>query len=118
MQGTIIVNKINARLLPSINSTDVGDLFLNDKVYGEVVNGWIHFERVYKANGVIDDATKGYAATVNPLNHSEVFMKLEDKPEPVPVPTPEPEPPAVKPLTITIGGDDYESVTVELKPKV
>ena len=116
MQGTIIVSKINARSLPSMVSTDVGDLYLNDKVYGEVVNGWIKFERVYKANGVIDDATKGYAATVNPLNHSEVFMKLEDKPEPNSNPIPEP-PPAVKPLTITIGGDDYESVTIELKPK-
>jgi hypothetical protein len=117
MQGTIIVSKINARLLPTTSSTDVGDLYLNDRVYGEVKDGWIQFDRVYKANGVIDDGTRGFAAVTNPLNHSEVFIKLEDKPEPLPTPTPEPEPPAVKPLTISIGGDDYETVTVELKPK-
>jgi hypothetical protein len=114
MQGTLIVNKINARALPNISSTDVGDLYLNDRVYGPVVNGWIHFDRVYKANGVIDDGTKGYAAVVNPVSPFEPFMKLEDIPEPVPTPEPEP---TVKPLTITIGGEDYETVTIELKPK-
>jgi hypothetical protein len=117
MQGTIIVSKINARLLPTVSSMDVGDLYLNDRVYGDVNDGWISFDRVYKANGVIDDGTRGFAAVTNPLNRAEVFIKLEDKPEPVPAPTPEPEPPAVKPLTVTITGEDYESVTVELKPK-
>ena len=115
MQGTLIVNKINVRLLPSVNSADVGDLWLNEKVYGEVKNGWIKFDRVYKTNGVIDDATKGYAAIWNPSIPSELFMKLEDVPEPSPLPdAPEP---TVKPLTVTIGGDDYETVTITLNPK-
>ncbi len=116
MEGTIIVNKINARLLPGVNSADVGDLYLNDKVYGEVINGWIKFERVYRANGVIDDGTKGYAAIHNPTNLTDMYMNLENKLEPDSNPFPDPAP-AVKPLTISIGGEDYETVTIELKPK-
>lgn len=113
MQGTIIVNKINARMLPNKDSADVGDLYLNDRVYGEVVNGWIRFERVYKANGVIDDGTKGYAAVHNPSNPGEPYMRLEDIPEP----SPTPEPPVVKPLTVTIEGESYKTVVVTVEPK-
>lgn len=114
MQGTLIVNKINARMLPNKDSADVGDLYLNDRVYGLVVNGWIHFDRVYKANGVIDDGTKGYAAVVNPDNPLEKYMKLEDIPEPGTTPEPEP---TVKPLVVTIEGESYKTVVVTLEPK-
>lgn len=118
MQGTIIVNKINVRAEPRATALDVGDLYLNDKVYGDVSNGWIRFERIYKANGVIDDATKGYAAVYNPADPNDLFMKLENILEPDSNPFPDPEPtPTVKPLTVTIGGDDYISVTVVLEPK-
>lgn len=116
MEGTLIVNKINARLLPGINSADVGDLYLNYKVYGDVSAGWLKFERVYRANGVIDDGVKGYAAIHNPTNPTDVYMKLEDRLEPDSNPFPDPVP-VVKPLTVTIAGDDYQSVTIELKPK-
>lgn len=116
MQGTLIVDKINVRSLPNMNSADMGDLYRNDKVYGDVSNGWIKFERVYKANGVIDDATKGYAAIRDPANPANVYMSLADKLEPDSNPFPDPVP-AVKPLLVTITGEDYISVIVELKPK-
>jgi hypothetical protein len=113
MQGTLLKN-INVRLLPNKDSADMGDLYLNDRVYGPVVNGWIHFDRVYKANGVIDDGTKGYAAVVDPLNQAVKFMDLQDIPEPVPTPEPEP---TVKPLTVTIEGENYKTVVVTVEPK-
>lgn len=84
-----------------------------DSVYGEVkIDNRIYFSKVYRANGTVENI----AGSSVVREGTTEWMTLSDEQEPNPNPGPVPEP-DVKPLRVTIGGDDYETVTVELKPK-
>lgn len=54
-----------------------------DVVYGEVNNHRIYFERIYRVNGTVEDFS-GNAATANPLNTSQTWIRLENINEPGP----------------------------------
>jgi hypothetical protein len=105
--------------MSAIPETDTGKkLFPGDRVYGTVLGNWIAFTDVYRNDGTVEDlGGTRYAAVANPTNLSEKYLTLTNEPEP-PVPDPDPQPSVLPTLEISIGGDGYETVNVELKPKV
>lgn len=108
--------KVNIRSSPAVtNTNDIGDLYAGDKVYGIVTGAWIGFSKVYRANGTVENFA-GYAAVQDPNNSVTKYATLKDVPEPTPNPDPDPEP-TVKPLTVTIEGEYYQTVTVTVLPK-
>ena len=119
MIGVIQTTKINIRSgMTTATGTDMGDLFAGDVVIGTVIDGWIAFDRVYrKTVGVAVAEPLGftrYAAVHEPSNPGTKHIMLVDANiTPAPVPTT----PSAQPLNIAIGGDAYETVNVELKPK-
>ena len=108
--------KVNIRETPSAASLDVGDVLVGDVIYGLISGAWIAFDKIYRAGVHVQVfPIIRYAAVQDPNNSATKFATLEDKPEPTP--TPVNPVPTVKPLTITIGGADYDEVTVTLNPK-
>lgn len=95
----------------------LGKLYYNtllkkgDVVYGEVkTDSRIYFNKVYRANGTIDQIAGSAAVRDATQEWLSLTEEAEPNPDPVPLPT-------VKPLIVTIGGEGYETVTVEVKPK-
>lgn len=96
----------------------LGKLYYNtllrkgDVVYGEVrSDNRLYFSRVYRANGAIEQIA-GSAAT---KEGTSIYLATTNESEPETTPTPTQ--PVAKPFTITISGDDYQPITVEVKPK-
>lgn len=75
--GTVTVTKLNIRTGPSVSHEDIGDLFLHDKVYGEldITNNWLHFNRIQRVDGTQQNMD-GWA--------SADYMSLADIPTPPP----------------------------------
>lgn len=116
----IVLRDINIRSEMRVTPTnDVGDLKTGDVVIGTVLAGWIEFDKVYrKASGQSQAEPLGltrYAAVQDPSVPATKYMMLVDanvgtSPVPSPLPT-------LPTLDIAIGGNEYETVNVELKPK-
>lgn len=110
----ILQRGINIRSsMPEGDYRDVGDLLTGDIVIGTILNGWIAFDHVYRKGtgyGRENLSTTRYAAVADPANPATKFMWLIDEVLPQSNPTP-------KPLDISIGGEDYVTVAVQLKPK-
>lgn len=97
--------RLNIRSAASATASDLGDLFDKDKVYGVVSGGWMKFTKIIRANGTVENFT-GYA--------SATYMTLRN----VPVEPPTPGPVVGLPvLNVTVSGEGYNPVSVELRPK-
>lgn len=111
----VLLKNINIRAEAKQASQDMGDLYTGDLVIGTLLNGWIAFDGIYrKASNYSREnlPTTRYAAVANPTNLAEKFMALIDL---TITPTPQPAP-TLQPLEISIGGEGYNLVTVELRP--
>jgi hypothetical protein len=89
-EGTVIyANGLNFRNGPGTTYKDIGDLWLGDKVYGELdpVTNWIHFQKIVRVNGFVANVD-GWASALSQ------YMKLVDV-----VP-----PKTTTPFTITFDG--------------
>lgn len=119
MQATITVSKVNIRDKPSTGGNDIGDVYAGDRLYGEITNGWIQFNKVFRKSGAIDHMpanTWGYVAVRDPMNSTTSYATLADVPEPVVTdPAPVPTDPIIHPLTMVISSDDY-SYKTEVSP--
>lgn len=104
--------KLQIRQGPGTNYTDVGDLFMGDMIeVTETLGGWHRVISVLRVSAptIIENMAE------NSWCSAAYTVQIPDPDDEL---VPQPEPPAVKPLTITIGGDTYETITVTLNPKV
>lgn len=106
--------KLQIRGGPGTNYADIGDLFSGDVIEtAELMGGW---HRVVKIMRV---GTKFYEnpPDVNTSWCSAAYTVEIAAPNPEPTPGPTPEP-SIKPLIITITGEDYETAVVTIYPKL
>jgi GH25 family lysozyme M1 (1,4-beta-N-acetylmuramidase) len=82
MKGTVLPN-YTLLVRDAAGNGTTKRLYGGDVVYGDVVNHRISFQRIYRANGTVEEFA-GNAATVNPLSLSTVWIKLENIAEPAP----------------------------------
>lgn len=103
--------KLQIRGGPGTNYADIGDLFSGDVIEtAELMGGWHRVVKIMRAG-------TGFYENPPDVNTSwcsaAYTVEIAD---PQPNPNPEPEP-TVKPLTITITGDDWETTVVTVNPK-
>lgn len=99
---------LNIRGGAGTNFSDIGDLFKGDKVEtDQYIGGWVRIKKILRVDGREEVKDNAWCSTA--------YCFKIDPPVVTPPPTPEPQP-AVVPLTITIGGDGYETKTITLNP--
>jgi len=91
------------------NYADIGDLWLGDIIEtAEIMGGWHRIVKIKRVNSDI---------YIDPPNLANSWCSAAYTVE-IANPNPEPEPiPTVKPLTVTITGEDYQTIIVTLNPK-
>jgi len=105
----------SSNIKPMDGSPQLGVLTGGQYVYGDLsLTGTdiINFEHYYKADGT--KVPLGKKCKVFIGNNLVVTNEVEPTPDPTPDPTPEPS--GLVPLTVTIEGDGYKTVTVDLLP--
>jgi len=129
MKGEVLVNDLTVRTeMRTGSETDTrANLNIGDIVYGTVLGNWIAYSYVYRKSANMAKETfpgTRYSAIKNPLNLSQIFIRVTegDDVEPVPVPPVDPLPT----FEIVIGGSDYEiveaaqvdnKIVIQIRPK-